>query len=584
MHAATEKDLSRELEDFHERYPKLAEDDLFVLWFLRACVTEDERQAVQALNGGKGDKSVDAVFVDGDTKTVVVVQGKYRLKVGVGSENRSDVLQLAQLAGILGGEAADFRTYCKDLRPEVETALTDARHRLTKRGYKLRLYYVTTGKCSDSLCDEARNTARRAGIPAALEVLQGRHVLLLLTDYLDGVAPPVPSLELEIEAGKAGSSGAVLQRYDHKTDIESWVFSMTEGAIAEMYKEAGVRLFARNVRGFLGSTEINRGMESTLKNEPAYFWYYNNGITIICDEAERKGRAGRDVLHVTNPQVINGQQTTRMLARVDGSPSAASVLVRVIRVPRSQGSDDRFETLVSKLVGATNWQNAIRASDLMSNDRRQIEIERQFRKLGYMYLRKRQTRSEARRFSHTHHQFIVKKEELAQAVAACDLDPVIVREGKEGLFEERLYGRVFPTGDPLFYLCRYWLMKEVSSAAWGFPERAYAKWLVLNFRWSKLGTGIRGRSNMEAFRLACERQRSNVVVPLKRAADALFRAALAFFRAKRGKGETALDVSSFFKHKNLDHDFTRYWGSPANSHRRVFKKHLDKLEAALKST
>jgi hypothetical protein len=584
MHAATEKDLSRELADLRERYPKLADDDLFVLWFLRAFVTEDEQQAVDALTGGKGDKSVDAVFIDGNTKTVVVVQGKFRRSVGIGSENRADVLQVAQLASVLGGEAADFRSYCKGLRAEVETALTDARHRLTKRGYKLRLYYVTTGRCSDSLCEEARNTAKRVEIPAALEVLQGKQVLLLLTDYLDGVAPPVPSLELEIEAGKAGSSGAVLQRYDHKTDIESWVFSMTEGAVAEMYKEAGIRLFARNVRGFLGSTEINRGMESTLNNEPAYFWYYNNGITIICDEAERKGRAGRDVLHVTNPQVINGQQTTRTLARQDGSSLVASVLVRVIRVPRSPGSDDRFEALVSKLVGATNWQNAIRASDLMSNDRRQIEIERQFRKLGYMYLRKRQTRSEARRFSHTHHQFMVKKEELAQAVAACDLDPVLVREGKEGLFEERLYGRVFPTGDPLYYLCRYWLMREVSFAARGFPERAYAKWLVLNFLWSRLGTGLRGRSSMETFRLACERQRSNVVVPLNRAADALFRAALAFFRARRGKGETALDVSSFFKRKKLDHDFTRYWSGQGGTHRRVFRKHLDKLEDALKSS
>jgi hypothetical protein len=127
-------------------------------------------------------------------------------------------------------------------------------------------------------------------------------------------------------------------------------------------------------------------------------------------------------------------------------------------------------------------------------------------------------------------------------------------------------------------------MREVSFAARGFPERAYAKWLVLNFLWSRLGTGLRGRSSMETFRLACERQRSNVVVPLNRAADALFRAALAFFRARRGKGETAMDVSSFFKRKKLDHDFLRYWGGKANSHRRVFKKHLDKLEEALRSS
>ena len=55
-----------------------------------------------------------------------------------------------------------------------------------------------------------------------------------------------------------------------------------------------------------------------------------------------------------------------------------------------------FETLVSRIVSATNWQNAIKPSDLMSNDRRQIEVERQFRKLDYLYIRKRMTKGEAR--------------------------------------------------------------------------------------------------------------------------------------------------------------------------------------------
>ena len=34
----TEADLRRELSGFHERFPKLAPDALFVLWFLRAFV------------------------------------------------------------------------------------------------------------------------------------------------------------------------------------------------------------------------------------------------------------------------------------------------------------------------------------------------------------------------------------------------------------------------------------------------------------------------------------------------------------------------------------------------------------------
>lgn len=104
------------------------------------------------------------------------------------------------------------------------------------------------------------------------------------------------------------------------------------------------------------------------------------------------------MLRVANPQIINGQQTTRILAAEDRRAEKATVLVRVIRIPRGEaGSRDRFEQLVSQIVEATNWQNVIRASDLMSNDRQQIILERELRKLGYQYLRKRQTKREARR-------------------------------------------------------------------------------------------------------------------------------------------------------------------------------------------
>lgn len=185
-----------------ERYPKLAEDDLFVLWFLRAFVTDDEGQAVQSLTGGSGDKSVDGVYFDDSTKTVVVVQGKYSRGIAVATEKRSDVVGFAQLAGEVGGDSKAFKDYCKGLRPEVEGALAEARNRITKRGYRLLLNYVTTGRCGRGLMDEAESIARRVEFRSSLRVVHGKQVWLLLADYLDGVAPPVPSLELEIETGK----------------------------------------------------------------------------------------------------------------------------------------------------------------------------------------------------------------------------------------------------------------------------------------------------------------------------------------------------------------------------------------------
>lgn len=579
----TEADLRREIGDFRERYGKLGDDELFVLWFLRAFVTDDEPQAVKALCGGGRDKGVDAVFIDDSTRIVFVVQGKYRQKVGQKAEHRSDVTSFAQLAVDLGAtDKEGFRRLAEKMAPEVLGKLEAARDRVRRHQYSLQLYYVTLGRCSKNLQVEAARTARAAETPASFELLDGKRILLLLADYLDGVAPPVPSLDLEIESGGGVRTGGVFNRYDSKTDIESWVFAMTDVAIGGLFAKAGTRLFARNVRGFLGSTEINRGMETTLANEPEYFWYYNNGVTIVCDDARQESSRGRNILRVTNPQVINGQQTTRTLASNTRKGPRASVLVRVIRVPREPGKRaGSFDTLVSRIVSATNWQNAIRPSDLMSNDRRQIEIERQLRKLSYQYMRKRMTKGEARRAAGARHLRLVKKEEIAQAVAATDLDPSIVREGKERLFEERWYAQVFPTAEPHFYLCRYRLLRLISYAARGYPERAYAKWLVMHFVWSSLEPLCRARARADAFRVATEKDYAPVVTPLLRAIDAVYTSVLSMYRRKRGVGRTAVDVSTFFQRRKLHVDFEKHWRRADNRSRGGFRRAWQKFDRAL---
>lgn len=566
MANVTERELRQELEELRDHHPKLKDDELFVAWFLRSFLTEDDSEAVSALVGGSRDKSLDAIFIDNDSRRVFLVQGKFRQKLGEATEHRSDVIVFASLAEAFESDEA-FARLMEDLAPDAAAKVKKARLRVANDGFSLQLYYVTLGKCSSALQKEARNTAR----PAAIDIIDGKRVLQLLSDYLDGVAPPIPQLDLEIEAGNGVTLGGVLKRFDSHTAIDSWVVPIRVREIATAYQQTGIRIFARNVRGYLGdTTPINRNMEVTLSKEPEHFWYYNNGITIVCDHAERLSQGGRDIMRMSNPQIINGQQTTRIIASTVKGDSCATVIVRVISVPRDDdASHVRFEKLVSKIVAATNWQNKILASDLMANDRRQIDLERKLRKLGYQYVRKRQTKGEARQAAGMKHQFLIKKDELAQTVAACDLDPSLLREGKERLFEERYYSQVFASGDPLYYLCRYWLAKQVSHAAMGYPERAYAKWLVTNFLWSHLRDLLTSKASRDFFRWEAER---NAFPYLKRVCNSAFQAALAFYRDRRGKGETAIDVSGFFRLKGRHNEFESFWRGPKNTHRSKFNK------------
>ena len=347
--------------------------------------------------------------------------------------------------------------------------------------------------------------------------------------------------------------------------------------VANLFAGTGVRLFARNIRGFLGGrTGVNEAMQATLSERPEYFWYFNNGITVVCADAEAVRKRAKIVLRVTNPQIINGQQTTRVLAAQDEIAPTTTVLARVIRIPRDAKGEDRFEELVSRIVEATNYQNQIKASDLVANDRTQVFIEREFRKLGYQYLRKRQTNAEARAAGGSRFRFLVRKEELAQAAAACLLDPYIVRQGKEGLFAEQYYTTVFDGETAAYYLNRLWLLRRVGAVSSGYPERAYAKWVVLHFMWAKIGREISSRS--DGFRAACEQPRQNeaLLQPLHRAVELAFLECLAFYRQNRGSGPTAVDVSAFFNRPNRHKEFATYWDRDGSESR---KKRFDSAVA-----
>lgn len=570
--------LQREVDELRQQFHNWTADNAFVHWFLQAFLVADRDVAAKAVTGVSHDKGIDAVLIDDSASKVFLLQGKYRLSNRPVAENRQEVISFCQLAQVLPGPISAFRDFCDNLDPRIIELLSDARERICKRRYSLSLYYVTTGRCSAALKTEAEHFASQSHADCDISVLDRNNVLSLLVDYLGGAAPPVPFLDLQIDTRGHHQSDGCIQRVDKTTDIAAWILTMNGKDVGELYKKAGDRLFARNIRGFLGETAINEGMHSTLVQNPEFFWYYNNGVTIICDSARLTSERNQTVLRVTNPQVINGQQTTRVLAKTPSKQ--ASVLLRVLSVPRRQRTESDFEELVSNIVAATNWQNAILRSDLRSNDAVQVGLQRDLAKFGYYYIRKRQSKKEARRALGANQRHLIKKEVLAQVVGACDLDPYEVRGGKEGLFERDPYRTIFDSRPIRQYLAIYWLGRAVKKHASGYPDRAYAKWHVLHFMWAQVQSLVRSRASADYFIKECECSRPSR--PLDRAINLVYLAALDFYRKNRGSGSHAVDVSNFFYRRRQHTAFQAFWMSRQNSRRQRFAQLLTKFEATIK--
>ena len=132
------------------------------------------------------------------------------------------------------------------------------------------------------------------------------------------------------------------------------VFRLWQDAESKQYP-----LFEENIREYLGGTSgINKGIITTLKNpnERDNFFYYNNGITVICDKAKADSKS----IAIDNPQIVNGCQTVNSIAEVlklennpDDSFSEVYVMVKIIVLEKKD------KTFYRDIVKYTNSQNSI---------------------------------------------------------------------------------------------------------------------------------------------------------------------------------------------------------------------------------
>jgi hypothetical protein len=93
----------------------------------------------------------------------------------------------------------------------------------------------------------------------------------------------------------------------------------------------------------------------------------------------------------------------------------------------------------------------------------------------------------------------------------------------------------------------------------------------LNFVWGRIAPLVRSRQAAENYHQAWFHVWTSAqrLIP---AVEIVFNAALHFYRARRGKGARAIDVSSFFKRKNQHVEFDKFWRGSANKRRLSFQR------------
>lgn len=336
----------------------------------------DENTAASHVTDGGGDNGIDALYVDHRDKRIYVVQSKWHDE-GTGGISVGDMHKTIQGLRDLTEEKFDrfnekFKPFLGDVEsvlshPDVTFCLVVAITGLTE------LASPVQDLVDDALAEmneiSEMLTFRVLGLPELHQILR------------EGGAAPRIDLELTLEGW-----GSVLEPY-------AAFYGVIDGAtVASWYIAHGGRLFDDNLRKALGTTAVNSQLATTIEDSPENFWYFNNGITVLCGSVKKTAKGGASRVSgefvVEGVSIVNGAQTVSSLAEKYKADRTALEAVRVwIRLISLEGCPSEFATDVTR---ATNTQNAVEGRDFLSLDPNQQRIQDDIQlSLGKRYVFKR---------------------------------------------------------------------------------------------------------------------------------------------------------------------------------------------------
>ncbi|MEK6926672.1 MAG: AIPR family protein [Nanoarchaeota archaeon] len=146
--------------------------------------------------------------------------------------------------------------------------------------------------------------------------------------------------------------------------------------------------FEDNVRIYLKQrSKINKNIKNTaLSGEGHRLFYYNNGITITCENFEYPGGNRRSpIIILSGLQIVNGSQTIHALFEAfQEDPSKFENMTILCRI-----YETRNKELSTNIAEYTNSQNPVNTRDIRSIDYNQIKLEKEFEAINYYYERKK---------------------------------------------------------------------------------------------------------------------------------------------------------------------------------------------------
>lgn len=340
---------------YKENFPN--DGQRFVAWYLRNIHNLDTFETKDCITDGAGDKQIDAVYIDNQSCTIYIIQGKFYGGDTVDAEPLREVLsswiQIQDLAHLQEGANHNLQVKIS----EMATALED--------DYEVCFELITTSALTDSAkCDLEvfqKKLSDNETLSANLVVVDNETLRFKYNEALNRNRPYI-NHEFTLEEGK----------YMELT-IDGTKAVVAALPLKDCVKIPGIKdgsLFRKNVRQSLGSSnKVNKGIARTIKNNAGDFFFLHNGITAICSQMSVHNR----VLSVKELNVVNGCQSLSTIfscSELAKKADNAYILFRFYEISDAEKADS--------ISTSTNSQSAVKARDLRSNDKAVLAMKKAY--------------------------------------------------------------------------------------------------------------------------------------------------------------------------------------------------------------
>ena len=228
-------------------------------------------------------------------------------------------------------------------------------------------------------------------------------------------------------------------------------------------------LFAYNVRGPLGRTQVNKDIVKTLKDKGSHklFPLFHNGITVIAADVE----ATDQTLTASDYFVVNGCQS---LTAINNNHAALTDNLRVLAKFIKMDPRSDWARMITEF---SNNQNSVKARDFKSNNQIQIRLQNEFERNF-----KTQYTFEIKRGESLGQGQPISNEVAGLYLMAFDLEEPWATHRKYEVFEDKhadLFGRPEVTADRIV-LCQV-IMSAIESEIPTINNKLFGQYVLTRY-------------------------------------------------------------------------------------------------------